>query len=208
MDERPQTGIDDDAPISAEDALAIIRREQRRSEPDISPFFLIWGAVWLVIGVGFFAAGQALVPFLAAGLTTAAVIVVGMVASAVLGARMGRGVSGPSSRSGAMYGLTWTVAMVGTGALVGGLSRFGGPGVSVLAPALFVFVAGVLYTAGGALWRSAPDYVLGIAVQVVAVVSVFTEVPWNSLVMGIGGGGALIVAGVWRRRSRARERRS
>lgn len=208
MDERPTTGIEDDAPISARDALAIITREQRRSEPDIGPFFLIWGAAWLVIGLGYTGAGFGLLPYTAAAVTTAVAIVAGSVSSAVLGARMTKGVDGPSTRDGMRFGLCWTVAMVGTGVLVGGLSRFGGPGVAVLAPALFVFVAGVLFAAGSAYWRSTPDLALGLGLQAVAMVSVFTDPPWNSLVMGVAGGGALVVIGVWRHRVWAREHRS
>lgn len=208
MNDRPPVRIEDDPPISARDALAIIEQERRRSEPDISVFFLIWGAVWLVIGVGFFAAGQGMLDYAVAGASTGVAILAGSVASAVLGARMGRGVDGPSTRDGMRYGLSWTVAMIGTGVLVGGLSRFGGPGVSVLAPALFVFVVGVLFTAGSMYWHSTPDYILGVVVQVVAMISVLTPVPWNSLVMGVGGGGTLIAVGVWRHRAWWRDRRS
>lgn len=195
MDERT---IDDDQPASAADALAIIQREQARTEPDIGPFFLLWGIAWLVIGIGWFAAGQGLFDERVAGIATLLAVVIGSAASVFLGKRIGRGVSGPSSRQGLMYGLCWATALVAAGAIVGGMSRFGGPVSSVIAPALFVFVVGVLYTAGGVFWRSTLDYGLGIVVQAIAVASVFTEPPWNSLVIGVLGGGALIVVGAYR----------
>ncbi len=195
MDERT---IDEDAPVSPADALAIIQREQARTAPDIGPFFLIWGLLWLVIGLSWFAAGQGLFDERVAGIATLGAVVVGSAASVLLGRRIGRGVSGPSSRQGLMYGLSWTIAMIATGAIVGGLSRFGGDVSAVVAPALFVFVVGLLYTAGGVFWRSSLDYGLGIVVQAIAVVSVFTEPPWNSLVIGVLGGGALIVVGGYR----------
>lgn len=199
MDERSTAGVDDQPPASPADALAIIEREQARHEPDIGPFFMIWGVAWLVIGVGWFGAGVELWPTAVAWVALIAAVVLGMAASAVHGSRMGRGVAGPSQTFGAMYGLAWTSSMIGAGVLVGGLARFGGPSVAVLAPALFVFVVGALYTLGGAFWRCPPDYALGLVLQVVAVVSVFVPVPWNSLLMGLAGGGALIAMGVWRR---------
>ncbi|WP_156819476.1 hypothetical protein [Pseudonocardia sp. HH130630-07] len=203
MKERQGADVDDQPPASAAEALAIIEREQSRREPGIAPFFLIWGAAWTVIGLAWAGAdeGLGLWPGSAAGIATAAVIVVSAIASAVVGARLGRGVAGPSSEFGALYGWAWAIAMVGTGVLVGALARLGGPGVGVLAPALFVFVVGALYTLGGAFWRSRVDYGLGIALQVIAVLSAFTPMPWNSLLMGLGGGGAMIVVGVLRWRS-------
>lgn len=203
MQERPTTGtdskLDDEAPASPADALAIIEREQARREPDIGPFFVIWGTVWAVIGLGWFGAAFGTWSTQVAVIATIAAIVAAGVLTGVVGARLNRGVDGPSQSFGALYGVAWTIAMVGTGVLVGGLARFGGPGVGVLAPALFVFVAGALYTVGGAFWHSRLDYGLGITLQAIALVSVFTPVPWNSLLMGVAGGGALIAVGVLRR---------
>jgi hypothetical protein len=199
VDDRPHTDVDEQPPASPAEALAIIEREQARREPDIAPFFVAWGVAWLVIGVAWFGAGSGAWPGTAAGVATAAVIVLSMVGSGVLGARLGRGVSGPTQHFGAMYGWAWTLSMIGTGVLVGALARFGGPGVAVLAPALFVFVAGAMYTLGGAFWRSPLDYGLGIVLQVIAVLSAFTPLPWNSLLMGVAGGGAMIATGALRR---------
>ena len=199
MSERTHPDLDDESPPSAADALAIIRQEQQRSAPDVSAFFLVWGAAWVLIGLGWFAAGRGLFDSGAAGLLMTGVLVVAVAASAVIGFRLGRGVSGPSTTAGAMFGLTWVLAMLGTGVLVGGLSRFTDLGVGVLAPAMFVFVAGVMYSASGSVWRSRPDFVLGVVIQVVAMASAFTPVPWNALVMGVAGGGALLVRGAQRR---------
>ncbi|OLL76402.1 hypothetical protein Ae168Ps1_4818c [Pseudonocardia sp. Ae168_Ps1] len=199
MDDRPHTDVDEQPPASPAEALAIIKREQARQEPDIAPFFVVWGVVWMVIGLAWSGAGFGVWPDTAAGIATAAVIVLSMIASGVLGARLGRGVAGPTQHFGAMYGWAWTLSMIGTGVLVGALARLGGPGVGVLAPALFVFVVGAMYTLGGAFWRSRLDYGLGLALQVIAVVSAFTPLPWNSLLMGLGGGGAMIATGVLRR---------
>ncbi|BBF98980.1 MULTISPECIES: hypothetical protein [Pseudonocardia] len=202
MQDPPITGPDDDPPASPADALAIIEQEQARQEPDVGPYFLLWGVAWALMGGAWFGAHQGLWSAGTAGITTGLLVVVGIGTSAFMGTRIGRGVSGPSSTFGAMYGIGWLIAMIGTGALGGALVATTGPAGGNLIPALFVFVVGVLYTATGAFHRSTFDYVLGIVVQVIAVVTAFTPVPWNSLVMGIGGGGALIVAGLLSRRAR------
>lgn len=202
MQDRPITGLDDDPPASPADALAIIQREQARQEPDISPYFLLWGVAWALMGVAWFGAHLGFWSAGTAGIATGLLVVAGMAASAFMGTRVGRGVAGPSSTFGAMFGIGWFVAMVGTGAMGGALVVATGPAGGNLIPALFVFVVGVMYTVTGAFHRSTPDYVLGIVVQVIAVVTAFTPVPWNSLVMGLGGGGALIVAGLLHRRAR------
>lgn len=202
MDERAHTEVDEEPPASPAEALAIIEREQARQEPAVAPFFVVWGCSWVVIGVGWFGAGIGAWSPTAAGVATAVVILFAGAGSGVLGARMGRGVSGPSQSFGAMYGWAWAISMVGTGVLVGALSRLGGPGAGVLAPALFVFVVGALYTLGGAFWRSRLDFALGLVLQVIAVASAFVAPPGNALLMSIGGGGALIAVGVvrWVRR--------
>lgn len=195
MDERT---IGEDAPASAADALAIIEREQARRVPDSGPFYLLWGIAWVLIGLGWFAAGRGMIDQPVAGIVTLVVALVGVALSIVLGRRIGRGVAGPSSRQGAMYGTSWGIAIVTTVVVVAALSRFGGPVVGVVAPTLFLFVVGLLYTAGAVFWRQPLDYGLGIAVQVVAAISAFTDPPWNSLVVGVLGGGALIVVGSYR----------
>lgn len=198
MQERPTTDIDDEPPASAADALEIIRREQTRRQPNIGPYFLLWGVAWLLIGVAWSGARSGLWSPDLAGTGTGLLVLSGCVISAVLGVRTGRGVDGPSSRFGAMYGFGWLTAMIGTAAIAAALVGTTGRAGADLIPALFVFVVGVMYTVTGAFHRCTPDYVLGLVVQAVAVATAFTPVPWNSLVMGVGGGGALIVMGLYR----------
>lgn len=193
------TDLGDDPPVSAADALAIIEQEQARQEPDVSGYFLLWGALWILIGLTWFGSGSQAWAEDTAGITTGVLVVGGSLASAWLGTRMNRGVSGPSSRFGAMYGVTWGVAIVGTGALVTALVGHVGQAAAPLIPALFVFVVGVLYTVTGAFYRDGLDFGLGLVVQLVAVVTAFTPEPWSSLVMGVGGGGALLAVGIIRR---------
>ncbi|MEQ3551180.1 hypothetical protein WIS52_11930 [Pseudonocardia nematodicida] len=203
MDERRTGEFDERPPASPAEALAIIDREQARNEPGFGPYFVVWGVSWLVIGLSWFAAGAGLWSPTAAGIATLVAVVVGVVFSVVLGVRTDRGVQGPSRTYGAMYGVGWMVAMISTGVTAVALLRFVAPELAATAPgaflpALFVLVAGVVYTVSGALWRSPIDYGLGIALQVVAVATALAPFPWNNLVMAIGGGGALVAVGLAR----------
>lgn len=201
---RPTGGnapADDTAP-SAADALAIIERTQShtvsRLTPNVGLIYAMWGIAWLVIGVAWFLARLGTVTESTAGWTTGAIVVVGLVVSTVLGVRGGRGVRGPSSTQGLWYGLAWPISMSLLGVIVGGIGSLGVSGevMAVLSPGLFVFLAGALYLVSGALWTSVPDYVLGAWIMVVAVASVLVGRPAGPLVIGIGGGGALLLVGL------------
>ncbi len=103
---------------------------------------------------------------------------------------------GASTVQGALYGLGWTIAMIGVGVLLGGVARLGAssPLMAVLSPAVFVFVVGVLYLVTGAVWTSRTEYVLGVWTIVVALASVYVALPGSPLVIGLGGGGGLLAA--------------
>jgi hypothetical protein len=191
-----------DSTPTAADALAIIEQSQShatsRLTPNAAVFYGLWGVIWVVIGLIWYLARLGSVDAAVAAWTTGAVIVVGLLVSAVVGIRSARGVSGPSTRQGLWYGLSWPISMSLLGVLVGGLGSLGVDGdlMAILSPALFVFVAGALYVGSGAIWTSVVDYVLGIWVMVVAVVSVLVGLPASPLVIGLGGGGGLLVVAV------------
>ncbi|WP_103381991.1 hypothetical protein [Pseudonocardia dioxanivorans] len=197
-----EQGTDGDVTPSAADALAIIQQAQShaasRLTPSIGVFYTIWGVVWVVIGLVWFLAGIDVVSPAASGWGTGVAVVAGSVLSAVIGIRTGRGISGPSTRQGLWYGLSWPISMVLLGVLVGALGSTGVPAdtMAVVGPALYVFLAGALYMLSGAIWTSRVDYVLGIWIMVVAVVSMLVGLPPSPLVIGLGGGGALLFAGV------------
>ncbi|GEL24083.1 hypothetical protein PSU4_30370 [Pseudonocardia sulfidoxydans NBRC 16205] len=191
----------EDAP-SAADALAIIQQAQShassRLSPSIGVFYLVWGISWVVIGLAWFLAGIDVVSVAVSSWVTGIAVVGAACVSAAVGIRTGRGVSGPSSRQGLWYGLSWPISMSLLGVLVGVLGSRNLPGdtMSVIAPALYVFLAGALYMLSGAVWSSRVDYVLGIWIMVVAVVSAMVGLPASPLIIGLGGGGALLFAGV------------
>jgi len=192
--ERPPTAA------TAADALAIIEGQQARTAAQLRPnsvlLYALWGTVWLVIGVLYFAVAAAGLAEAAAGWSTTGLVIAGMVISLVAGVRSSRGVRGASTVQGALWGLGWTIAMIGVGVLLGGVARLGasGPLLAVLSPAVFVFVVGVLYLVTGAVWTSRTEYVLGVWTIVVALASVYVALPGSPLVIGLGGGGGLLAA--------------
>jgi hypothetical protein len=202
MDERRTL---DDTPPTAADALEIIERAQSRVgrllHPNAAVFYAIWGVVWLVLGTaawadahGWLGAGGAVV-----GIVSAVVSLVGVAASIVIGVRGGRGVRSGCALRGRLYGASWVISFGGLTLLLVGLPLPDAT-VLVLYPAAYVFLAGALYLAGGALWQDVPQYVLGTWTIAVAVVSVFAGYPANSLVMAIGGGGGLLVTAAYLQR--------
>jgi hypothetical protein len=163
-------------------------------------FFALWGAVWLIIGVLWFLAGTGSAPVTAASWGTALLVLAGAGTSAFVGIRSGRGAAGESSKQGPLYGLTWPVTMTALGVIVSAMAtRLDLPdaAMTVLVPALFVFLVGALYLLSGAIWGDLTNSLLGFWIVAVSVVSMFAGAPANSLVPGIGaGGGQLAVAGL------------
>src|SRR3712207_3419205 len=114
------TSHDDDLPMDPAESLRLIERERAQAELDLTPdqrlFLWPWGFAWLIgftvyflrYGPGgrvFVALPEWLPLTVLVGLMMAAGIVTG-----VAGARAGRGLTGRSSRQGALYGITWSVA--------------------------------------------------------------------------------------------------
>ncbi len=195
----------DDAPPSADEALALIREQQRsveRKQLGGIPWILgIWAIAW---GAGFFALWSGYdggnpwfsIPLGVAGTIFGALIVGAIVVSAVVGARVGRGIQGASAFSGAVYGISW---MVGSGVVFAigiALTRAGADSavMSLYYPAGYSLVAGLIYLMGAALWRSVDQLVLGIIIAVVGAIAPFFGAPTNNLVMAVLGGGAFLVA--------------
>jgi hypothetical protein len=195
------TSADEAAPTAA-DALAIIQRTQSetasRLTPNVGVIYGVWGLAWLAIGLVWFLARVGGLTETAAGWTTGGVVVVGLVVSTVVGVRGGRGVRGRSSTQGLWYGLAWPISMVLLGVIVGAIGAMGVSNdvMAVLGPALFVFLAGALYLVSGAIWTSLTDYLLGAWIMAVAAASVIVGLPASPLVIGIGGGGALLLVGL------------
>lgn len=205
MDDRQadRTALDEERPHSPADALAIIRDQQAKVNAQLAPasalFFLFWGVAWILIGVLAYLADTDAIGGATAGIVGAAVLLVAGGASAWVGIRSGRGIAGNSARQGMLYGISWPIIMTLVGVFVGaaastlGLTELQ---MSVLTPAIYALVVGALYSAAGAIWGHVPNYVLGLWIVAVGVLSVFAGSPANTLVFGLGAGGGMLVVGV------------
>lgn len=209
----------DEAPPSADEALALIREQQSALERDqLSgiPWMLgVWGVAW---SVGFLALWSGYdggnpwfrIPLPIAAIVFAALLIVAAVVSAVIGTRLNRGVRGPSNYSGAVYGISWPIVslaayLIGVGLAVNGMDR---ELQSLFFPAIYALVAGCMFIMAAAIWRSIDQLVLGVILVVAGAVAPFSGAPTNNLVMAIVGGGAMLISGLvmslnLRRRRRA-----
>ncbi|MEX2619125.1 MAG: hypothetical protein WD250_02790 [Egibacteraceae bacterium] len=198
---------DDGTELTAAQRLAVIDAQeqatQRQLEPD--PLLMLgpWGVAWL-LGFGllflrFGPDGRTFVDLpdwlplatLFTGLVLAATI------TAVLGYRSYHGIEGPSSLQGAMYGWSW---FLGFGALMPIVARMGNQlpadEEGLLWGAAAVALTGVLYMAGGAVWRDRWMFALGAWIATTNVIGAMAGPGWHSLIVAVAGGGGLLLAGV------------
>lgn len=196
----------DASDLSAEDSLALIEEQRGRVGRDLAPdpvlLFGTWGIAWVVGFLGSYAAdrGWAL-SSLTAGLLFFALLVGGIVITAVHVARTSRGVRGVSSQLGAMYGWSWLLGFGCLFAISAGLARqdggLTGDQWALFAPAGSLLIVGLMYLAGGLMWRDRVQYGLGVWILATDAASVFAGVPGNSLVLAIAGGGGFLAAAAW-----------
>lgn len=188
------------------ESLRLIEREQAQAERGLTPdprvFLWPWGVAWLVgFAVYFLRFGPDERVFVAfpdwfpLALLLALMIVAGII-TGIHGARAGRWISGPSSRQGAMYGFTWTIAFT-TMAVV--LSRVSpvvpDAQLNLLWAGVMVGLTGALHMAGGAMYADRNLFVLGAYTSAVNVVGVLAGPGWHSLILAVAGGGGMLVAG-------------
>ncbi len=188
--------MDDTAPPrSAAEALSIIERQQARTgqalSPDVALMNTVWGLAYLLGGTAYYLYR---VGVLSGVLTVVACVAIGAAAiatSVVYSVRSAQGVrSAPElERRGAYYGFGWLIGLGLTGVLAYGA------GMPVLTPVLFVFVVGLLYLAGGAVWTDPLQYAGGAWIMLVAVAAIFVPSPAHILVLAVGAGGGMLVLG-------------
>lgn len=204
-DERPVADVPDDeleeAPLDPAASLAIVadqRRAVRRAlAPDNRLLFGAWGVAWLVghLLLWVSRATPAGPPAPWAFFAFALLIVGAVVVTIVHSATRGRGVTGPSTTAGAMYGWAWTIGFVGLTLIMTGLQRAGLDG-ELLSLAWFAMpslLVGMLYLAAGAMWLARELYVLGIWILVVGGAATFAGFPGAFLVLAFAGGGGFLV---------------
>lgn len=184
-------------------ALIEDQRAQVGRELDVNPVVLYtaWGLAW-TLGFTAFAltAGEVVAaPRWAAGIVFFALQITAMVITTVHVTQAARGIRGVSAEVGAMYGWSWALGFGALAFINTGLVRLGltDEQTAVLWPASSLLIVGVLYLAGGALWRDRFQFGLGVWVLVTDAVSVFAGTPANYVVLAIAGGGGFLVAAAW-----------
>ncbi|MGH3979907.1 MAG: hypothetical protein ACRDRZ_13060 [Pseudonocardiaceae bacterium] len=205
----------DDSTLTAAESLALIdqQREQvgKRIEPDAVLVYGTWGLAWAVGFGGLYLASSGTVdlPLLAAALLFVVMIFSALAITGIHMARRFRGVRGVSSQVGAMYGWTWLAGFLAVSVVNGALAQRGlsDEHMALLGPAGPLLVVGVLYMAGGAIWRDRIQYGLGVWILAVDAVAVLAGVPGNYLVMTLAGGGGFLVAASWFALRRSQEAR-
>lgn len=185
--------------------LALLEGQQREvlnaQQAPVIWMYFIWGITWFV---GFLALWSGdvdgnpwfTIPGYVATPVFIVMLVASIVASAVLGIRINRGVRGISTFSGAVYGLSWSVcgtafAMVGVGLIRQGLS----PELANLYfPSAYALMCGTIYLGGAALWRDVSQLVLGLLLLAAGAIAPFFGSPGNDLILAVLVGGAFLIA--------------
>ncbi|MES2172025.1 MAG: hypothetical protein V4479_15095 [Actinomycetota bacterium] len=118
--------------------------------------------------------------------------------SIVLGVRGARGIRSSDGFTGTMYGVSWSLAMAGLGALGGGLIAQGLPDhlIELFYSSTYTLLIGVQYFMAGVIWRSRPSLIVGAWLVVVAAAAPYLGLPNNYLLLGIAGGGGFIVLAI------------
>jgi hypothetical protein len=199
---------EDDLPLGdPAESLRLIDQERAKLERSLTPdprlMYWTWGFAWLV-GFGalflrFGPDGRVFVD-LPAWLPLTLLMVLLLSAGAttgIVGARSGRMVSGPSSRQGAMYGITWSVAFAGMAVLFSHFSeKLPDAELGLLWAGGTVALTGALHMAGAAIWNDRDLFILGAYTSVINVIGVLCGPGWHSLIIAVAGGGGMLVAGL------------
>ena len=198
--------MSDDTPLDPAASVALIAEQrakvQAATDVDGRLLFGVWGVAWLI---GFWlqwaAWGDDPLIHLSYGAALAVfgmLLITAMVVTTVHIARRSAGIRGTTSTQGAMYGWAWFFAFAGIGVLGHALDSAGASAevVSTAMTASSTLFVGVLYMAGGALWRVRIQFVLGAWICLVTIVATLVGAPNMLLVMALGGGGGMLMVGV------------
>jgi hypothetical protein len=211
---------DGEQPADVAAMLDLIRSEQermsRRLAAGVPAILLAWGIAWFV---GFMllwlidgARPAISVPVAVAAIAFALLMAGALVVSAVMGARMSRGIrSAPGAAwTGTVYGLMWPVGFLSLTALGQALIVNGMPPelASIYYPTASTIFVGIMYVLAGGIWRNWLSIAMGGWFIVVAAVAPFFGYPTHYLVFALAAGGVFLlgalVAWLWLRGSRRR----
>jgi hypothetical protein len=193
-------------PSDPAESLRLIAQERAAAERQLTPdprlLLWPWGLAWLIGFAVYFLRygpdGRVYVhmpSFVPLAVLLGLIMIAGVI-TGVVGARASRQVTGPSSRQGAMYGMTWSVAFAGMAVLFTRISNLlPGAEANLLWAGAMVALTGALHMAGGAVWNDRSLFVLGASISAVNVVGVIIGPGWHALIVSVLGGGGIILAG-------------
>lgn len=171
---------------SALDAVSRTRRRsfELRSYAHAGDVLIVWGLVWLICNLATYFGGPA------AGKAWPVGVVIASIFSAVRGRAQGNGA--PRWRAFASIGTI--IVLVALVSIIAGI-RSPDQGNALIS----IFVA-ALYVLQG-IWAGPRFAWIGLLLGALVCVGWFYDRPHLDLWLGIGGGGALIVTGLWLRRA-------
>ncbi|QGH68567.1 hypothetical protein [Pseudactinotalea sp. HY158] len=188
---------DGDHALDPQRMLALIDAQQHAVDGlhlrPVAWLYSIWAVAWFVGYLLLWSAYDGGNPWfrvstVAAGWTFGVLIGSSILASILIGTRMGRGVRGLSSFQGGIYGWSWAGLSTAVGVLGSVLAEKGGWEVSALYfPSAYAVVAGAMYLFGAALWHYRSQLVLGTVLLAAAAIAPFAGVPGTYGVMAIAG---------------------
>lgn len=197
---------DDDTALDPAAALALIGRQQevmgKQTARDIPWILLAWGVAWSV-GFGMLwlidgAKPGFSIPLPVAAITFAVLTIGAIVASAVIGARAGRGIrtSPAAAFTGTVYGITGSVGFFALFAFGTALVYNGMPAdlQNIYYPVGSALLVGIMYLMAAAIWRTKSLIILGGWIILVALVAPFLGYPNHYLVFAIAGGGGFLIS--------------
>lgn len=193
----------DGARLTPGASLEMIESERRNVRRGLginpAPIFGLWGVTFLIgWGACYLAVPEGPGPFLPVWAAVVILVVLYVAAIAlpiVQGARAGRGVRGPSRTVARMYGWAWALGFGALNIINGGLIHTGlpAPTITLLWSGTALLVMGLLYIAGGMLWRDLVHYALGVWMLAAGAGSVAVGYPGDFLVLSLAGGGGFLL---------------
>ena len=181
-------------------ALIAAQREttRRRTSPTMAVIGTAWGLAWLAGYLVLYVTFDGVVSPWWAFAIFAGLLVLAIVVTAVHTARRVSGIHGESATVGAMYGWAWVIGFTAAALIFASAARAGASPemMAILTNGVSCLVVGLLYLAGGMLWREARMFALGAWIVLIAGFASLAGPPTTYLVMAVAGGGGFLVAAV------------
>jgi len=183
------------SPDQAADTLRDIARAERRSfsaygYQSAAPYLILWGIIWII---GYSAAD---IRPVYAGDTWLALLVIGFIASGVIGHRAGRRAGNKGAAVGLRITATWIVMLAFFAAIFTIMAPVTGDQIGAFFPLFF----GTVYVVMG-IWMGLRFVLVGAAIVALTMFGFFFIHPHFSLWLAAVGGGALLLGGLWLRKA-------